>query len=62
MQSVARPIFASSFQIDPPSRTGASNSNANTYVKHDDAVIEEEIKLVLEITASFMKHLVRLSA
>jgi hypothetical protein len=34
----------------------------NTYVKHDDAVIEEEIELVLEITASFMKHLVRLSA
>jgi len=34
----------------------------NTYVKHDDAVIEEEIEIVLEITASFMKHLVRLGA
>ncbi len=34
----------------------------NTYVKHDDAVIEEEIELVFEITASFMKHLIRLSA
>lgn len=34
----------------------------NTYVKHDDAVIEEEIELLLEITASFMKHLVRLNA
>jgi hypothetical protein len=34
----------------------------NTYVKHDDAVIEEEIELLFEITASFMKHLVRLNA
>ena len=34
----------------------------NTYVKHDDAVIEEEIEFVLEITSSFMKHLVRLYA
>jgi hypothetical protein len=34
----------------------------NTYVKHDDAVIEQEIEFVLEITASFMKHLVRLQA
>jgi hypothetical protein len=34
----------------------------NTYVKHDDAVIEEEIEFVLEITSSFMKHLVRLRA
>ena len=32
----------------------------NTYVKHDDAVIEEEIEFVLEITSAFMKHLVRL--
>jgi hypothetical protein len=34
----------------------------NAYVKHDDAVIEEEIEFVFEITSSFMKHLVRLSA
>lgn len=34
----------------------------NTYVKHDDAVIEEEIEFVLEITSSFMKHLARLHA
>lgn len=32
----------------------------NTYVKHDDAVIEEEIEFIFEITASFMKHIVRL--
>lgn len=34
----------------------------NSYVKHDDAVIEEEIEFILEITSSFMKHLVRLVA
>ncbi len=33
----------------------------NSYVKHDDAVIEEEIKFILEITSSFMKHLIRVS-
>ncbi|MGA3816811.1 hypothetical protein ACI2VP_25310 [Ralstonia nicotianae] len=33
----------------------------NSYVKHDDAVIEEEIEFIFEITSSFMKHLVRLS-
>ena len=33
----------------------------NSYVKHDDAVIEEEIEFILEITSSFMKHLVRLA-
>ena len=33
----------------------------NTYVKHDDAVIEEELEFIFEITSSFMKHLVRLS-
>lgn len=32
----------------------------NSYVKHDDAVIEEEIAFVVEITSSFMKHLIRL--
>lgn len=34
----------------------------NNYIKHDDAVIEEEIEFVMEITSSFMKHLVRLAA
>jgi hypothetical protein len=33
----------------------------NTYVKHDDAVIEEEVEFVIEITSTFMKHLVRLA-
>ncbi|MGA9665188.1 MAG: hypothetical protein WBQ69_01905 [Gallionella sp.] len=33
----------------------------NSYVKHDDAVVEEEIEFILEITSSFMKHLVRLN-
>jgi hypothetical protein len=33
----------------------------NSYVKHDSAVIEQEIEFVLEITSSFMKHFVRLS-
>ena len=32
----------------------------NSYVKHDDAVIEEEIEFVFEITSSFMKHLIKL--
>jgi len=31
----------------------------NDFVKHDDAVKEEEIEFVLELTSSFMKHLVR---
>lgn len=34
----------------------------NTYIKHDDAVIEEEVEFVIEITAAFMKHFVRLGA
>lgn len=33
----------------------------NSYVKHDDSVIEEEIEFIFEITSSFMKHLIRLS-
>lgn len=33
----------------------------NTYVKHDDAVIEQEIEFIIEITSSFMKYLARLS-
>jgi len=32
----------------------------NSYVKHDDSVIEEEIEFIFEITSSFMKHLIRL--
>jgi hypothetical protein len=32
----------------------------NSYVKHEDAVIEEEVEFVFEITSSFMKHLIRL--
>lgn len=34
----------------------------NTYVKHDDAVIDEEIEFIFEMTSSFMKHLIRLNA
>ena len=33
----------------------------NSYIKHDDAVIEEEVEFIFELTSSFMKHLVRLS-
>jgi len=33
----------------------------NSYVKHNDAVIEEEVEFVFEITSSFMKHVVRLN-
>lgn len=33
----------------------------NSYVKHDDAVVEEEVEFMIELTSSFMKHLVRLS-
>jgi hypothetical protein len=33
----------------------------NSYVKHDDAVNEQEVDLMIELTSSFMKHLVRLS-
>lgn len=32
----------------------------NSYIKHDDAVVEEEIEFIFEITSSFMKHLIRL--
>ena len=32
----------------------------NTYVKHDDAVIENEIEIIFEMTCSFMKFLARL--
>lgn len=33
----------------------------NTYVKHNDAVIEAEVDFIFEMTSSFMKHLVKLS-
>jgi hypothetical protein len=33
----------------------------NSYVKHDDAVIEDEVEFIFELTSSFMKHMVRLS-
>ncbi|MFW5983555.1 MAG: hypothetical protein ACOCQ4_03575 [bacterium] len=33
----------------------------NTYVKHDDKVIEEEIEFIFEITSSFMKHFIRMN-
>lgn len=32
----------------------------NSYVKHDDSVVEAEIEFIFEITSSFMKHLIRL--
>jgi hypothetical protein len=32
----------------------------NNYVKHDNSVIEQEIEFVVEITSSFMKHIVRM--
>lgn len=34
----------------------------NTYVKHADDVIEQEIEFVIEITSAFMKHIVRMHA
>lgn len=33
----------------------------NTYIKHDDNVIEEEIEFIFEITSSFMKHFIRMN-
>lgn len=32
----------------------------NTFVKHNDAVIEQEVEFIFEITSSFMKHLIKL--
>lgn len=32
----------------------------NSFIKHDDAVIEEEVEFIFEVTSSFMKHLVKL--
>lgn len=34
----------------------------NTFVKHNDAVIEEEVEFIFEMTSSFMKHLVKLNS
>ncbi len=34
----------------------------NTYVKHNDAVLTEEVELLLELTSSFMKHFARMAA
>ncbi|SOE66916.1 hypothetical protein SAMN05414139_02934 [Burkholderia sp. D7] len=34
----------------------------NSYIKHDDAVVEEEVEFVFEITSSFMRHIIRLDA
>jgi hypothetical protein len=33
----------------------------NSYVKHNDLVIEQELEFIFEITSSFMKHTIRLS-
>lgn len=33
----------------------------NTYVKHNDLVIEEEVEFIFEITSSFMKHFIRMN-
>lgn len=32
----------------------------NSFVKHNDAVIEEEVEFIFEMTSSFMKHLVKM--
>jgi hypothetical protein len=34
----------------------------NNYIKHDDAVIEEEVEFIIDLTAAFLKHFVRLAA
>jgi len=31
----------------------------NSYVKHDDKFIQEEIEFIFETTSSFMKHFIR---
>jgi len=33
--------------------------NQDNYITHDDLVIEEEVEFLLEISSSFMSHLVR---
>jgi len=32
----------------------------NVFVKHDDAVIAEEVEFIFEMTSSFMKHLIKM--
>ena len=32
----------------------------NTYIKHDDSVLENEVEIIFEITCSFMKFLIRI--
>ncbi len=32
----------------------------NAYVKHDAAVVEQEVDFIFEITSCFMRHLVRI--
>ncbi len=32
----------------------------NSFIKHNDAVIEEEVEFIFEMTSSFMKHIVKL--
>lgn len=34
----------------------------NTYIKHDDAVVDEEIEFVFEISSSLMRQIIRLHA
>lgn len=33
----------------------------NSFVKHSDAVVEQEMELIFELSSSFMKHVVRLA-
>lgn len=32
----------------------------NTYVKHDDAVVEQEVDFMFEVSSCFMRHLIRI--
>lgn len=32
----------------------------NTFIKHNDLVVEEEVEFIFEMTSSFMKHLVKM--
>lgn len=51
------PQFSNMFM----SLLGYYSQYQNDHVKHNDAVNEHEIEFVLEITSSFMKHLVRVA-
>ena len=37
------------------------SKHQNSFVKHNDAVIEEEVEFIFEMTSSFMKHLVKMN-